>query len=460
MAWWFVGAGAAMSIGGGILSDNASGSKYTTPEAQQFSTGSNYFGNANTSKKGKGTQINFENMNPMDEALAGGIGNAALPGLRQLQGFQNPTGIPRAGGYLAGAQTPGLFGDMQQASYGMPQGSYAPEMLGNVNAGYNNTLPQLNTTANLSNINNTGLAAQAGQTGLGLLQSGSAGDYAQQFGIGRALEGNTLNLLRDRASADNNRQASKKISSLYNKGQFGTTGGSDIMRQMVEAEDKQDLDFQLAAQNRGDTLAEQYSNVFDRQQRTGIGAMNSNFNFGGAQGNLNMGMLQGGAGQENQMFGRGAGLEQLGQDRTAGRFDRAQGYFGFANDLDTQNMERAIQAITGREQINTGQQNWVQLAANATTGMTDAMRPQASERGGSAAGGALGAVGGIVSGFSDRRLKRGINKIGKTEGGTNVYSFEYIWGGGTQIGVMADEVPYAAFEGPGGYQMVDYSKVL
>lgn len=64
--------------------------------------------------------------------------------------------------------------------------------------------------------------------------------------------------------------------------------------------------------------------------------------------------------------------------------------------------------------------------------------------------------------FSDRRLKRNIVKIGTRPDGLGVYEFEYIWGGGRQIGLMAQEVqgvyPDAVGEA-GGYLTVNYSKV-
>ena len=64
--------------------------------------------------------------------------------------------------------------------------------------------------------------------------------------------------------------------------------------------------------------------------------------------------------------------------------------------------------------------------------------------------------------FSDRRLKKNIKQIGTRPDGLNVYEFDYIWGGGRQIGLMAQEVqtiyPGAVSES-GGYLMVDYSKV-
>jgi len=76
------------------------------------------------------------------------------------------------------------------------------------------------------------------------------------------------------------------------------------------------------------------------------------------------------------------------------------------------------------------------------------------------AGGGGGGGGGNM--FSDRRLKKNIKQIGIRADGLNVYEFDYIWGGGRQVGLMAQEVqaiyPNAVSES-GGYLMVDYSKV-
>lgn len=76
--------------------------------------------------------------------------------------------------------------------------------------------------------------------------------------------------------------------------------------------------------------------------------------------------------------------------------------------------------------------------------------------------GMMQGVGSLAGGFmpSDRRLKRNVRRIGITAGGAPVYRFRYIFdvGGSEHIGVMADEVPYAAVN-IGGYDYVDYSKV-
>jgi hypothetical protein len=64
---------------------------------------------------------------------------------------------------------------------------------------------------------------------------------------------------------------------------------------------------------------------------------------------------------------------------------------------------------------------------------------------------------------SDRRLKTDIKKIGKTDDGLNVYTYKYIWGGPTQMGVMYDEVkkvkPNAAKMHPSGFGVVNYGEL-
>jgi hypothetical protein len=45
----------------------------------------------------------------------------------------------------------------------------------------------------------------------------------------------------------------------------------------------------------------------------------------------------------------------------------------------------------------------------------------------------------------------------------SVYAYEYVWGGGRQVGVMADEVeqilPSAVFTDSLGFKAVDYSQL-
>jgi hypothetical protein len=68
----------------------------------------------------------------------------------------------------------------------------------------------------------------------------------------------------------------------------------------------------------------------------------------------------------------------------------------------------------------------------------------------------MGNIMGGMGGMSDRRLKTNIKHVAKVDG-VNIYTWDYLWGA-PGIGVMADEVPHAAFD-VGGYQAVDYSRV-
>ena len=74
----------------------------------------------------------------------------------------------------------------------------------------------------------------------------------------------------------------------------------------------------------------------------------------------------------------------------------------------------------------------------------------------------MSAVGGMVSSIagSDRNIKKNINKIGSSDSGLSIYSFEYknpVHGEGLFQGVMSDEVPSSAVVRMDGYDAVDYS---
>lgn len=68
----------------------------------------------------------------------------------------------------------------------------------------------------------------------------------------------------------------------------------------------------------------------------------------------------------------------------------------------------------------------------------------------------------MAAAMSDRRLKTNIKPLGK-RGKHNWYSFNYVWGGPAQEGVMAQEVlaikPDAVMLHPSGYMMVDYANL-
>lgn len=78
----------------------------------------------------------------------------------------------------------------------------------------------------------------------------------------------------------------------------------------------------------------------------------------------------------------------------------------------------------------------------------------------------MGALGGLFGGlastikWSDARLKTNIEKIGETNAGQSIYSYNYVWGGAVEVGVMAHESPLDAVIVDGsGFLKVNYSRI-
>ena len=74
-------------------------------------------------------------------------------------------------------------------------------------------------------------------------------------------------------------------------------------------------------------------------------------------------------------------------------------------------------------------------------------------------GGLFGLASAGIGLFSDRRMKTDIERVGKTDEGTPIYTYKYKSGGPTQMGVMAQDVPDAAAMTDSGYLAVDYGRV-
>lgn len=74
-------------------------------------------------------------------------------------------------------------------------------------------------------------------------------------------------------------------------------------------------------------------------------------------------------------------------------------------------------------------------------------------------GGLFGLASSGIGLLSDRRLKTDVKRVGQTDEGTPIYTYRYVWGGPVHMGVMAQDVPEAAFATGGGYLAVDYAEV-
>ncbi|MCP4000090.1 MAG: tail fiber domain-containing protein [Gammaproteobacteria bacterium] len=169
--------------------------------------------------------------------------------------------------------------------------------------------------------------------------------------------------------------------------------------------------------------------------------------FGSSRGEIGKGMVAEGA---QNVLAQGAG-QIMGQDQAI----QAQSALGGLSSL---------QGLYGLG-MSPYQSQWGPAAAMAGILGGPAMESQSTGRGRSQGGigsslGGLAEMGGLASvAFSDRRLKTNIVHIGTTPGGHNVYEYDYIWGGGKQRGVLAQEVPHAAIMMPNGYLAVDYSRI-
>jgi hypothetical protein len=132
------------------------------------------------------------------------------------------------------------------------------------------------------------------------------------------------------------------------------------------------------------------------------------------------------------------------------------------NSLET-GTQATLPQFQGTSQTNTAPPNILGAYANNYQGQLNAYNSKVGSQN-SALGGGLGILGSLGSAaimsptFSDIRLKTAIKKLGKTKS-HNLYEFEYIGSDDKHIGVMAQEVPDAAFIMPNGFLAVDYSKL-
>ena len=149
------------------------------------------------------------------------------------------------------------------------------------------------------------------------------------------------------------------------------------------------------------------------------------------------------------MFSQGAG------NASNSAFNVAGNAIGAAN----QGAAIPLQGYTGAGNMY-GQQ--MQTYGNLAAAQAQA-NAQESAGFGNFLGSALGTGLAAYAVFSDRRLKRNISRVGSLPNGLSVYAYEYVWGGGRQVGVMADEVekilPSAVFTDSLGFKAVDYSQL-
>jgi len=182
-----------------------------------------------------------------------------------------------------------------------------------------------------------------------------------------------------------------------------------------------------------DMGSQEYMNAFNRYQTERTGTLNPFQSMAGQ-----------GQSTSNQLAGMGMQYAgQAGQAIGAAGQARASGYVGAANAIN-----QGISGVTNQFYQNQ-LMNRVFPQNNLNSGIyANSPYNELQDPGG-------------VS-YSDIRLKTNIERIGTRPDGLGVYKFEYIWGGGNQIGLMAQEVQNVYPEAIGeidGFLTVDYSKV-
>jgi hypothetical protein len=187
-----------------------------------------------------------------------------------------------------------------------------------------------------------------------------------------------------------------------------------------------------------------------------------------------------------QNFGQGITGQSLGYNQALGKaqFQNTAQQQQLAQDLALRSQPlQELAAIMGGSQIqlpqfsgyqpvnvaasptfNAGQAQYQgQLAqANAQNAANSQLTQGLFQLGGAALLAPTGTFGGAAGLFSDRRLKTNIKQIGVANNGLNIYSYNYVWGGPTQLGYMADEVEKIAPQAVGesqGFKTVNYGMI-
>ena len=250
-------------------------------------------------------------------SLAGSLPNMLQGGLFNNAGFQQAFNQNDIAGALGQANS--AFGQQAGSSAFGGLGNLYSQLAGQVQGG-----PQDLSGGLMGGLFNQGFGNQL-----------TAGDQS-------GLESNMLNVMRQRAQPQNDREFNKMNDRLFSMGMLGqnTTNTGEAYRGFNEALNSQDLGFQQAA--------------------VGMGLDRGNFlaNLGNSQIGLGQGFLGQNMGQFNQNIGNMMGLEGQGFNQALqglnfntsqgmNRLQSAQGLFGMGSDVFNQNFGLGLSGAEG-----------------------------------------------------------------------------------------------------------------
>lgn len=241
-----------------------------------------------------------------------------------------------------------------------------------------------------------------------------------------------------------------------------TNGDYSADRQRVEDALYSRLNPQLEA---GRTSRE--TDLFNRGVRPGTAAYDRAMGLVGQQENdARTAVLLAGGQEQSRMFGdalagRQQGYSEAANNATFGN-NAKTGMFGMDLAARSQPINEISSLMSG-SQVNSP--NYVStpqpgVAGVDYAGLVNNNYNQTLQRRQNIMSGLFGLGSSIAGIFSDERLKENIERVGETDGGTPIYTYNYKAGGPTMMGVMAQEAPKEAVnKHPSGYLMVDYGKV-
>jgi hypothetical protein len=305
-------------------------------------------------------------------------------------------------------------------------------------------------------------------------QSSFLGEY-----LGQGMDTSGLTGLRSDFGPGFNSSFSNDIGGNYTD----TYAGADDFS--ADRQRYEDALWQRTAGDRDQARAGLETQLINRGLRPGTAAWDSEMNrLASSETDARLATLLAGGQEQSRMvgmardaamFGNQANLAkaQFGREGQAMSNSALAQQAGFQNQARAQGMQELfaqrnqpineIAALLSGSQVNMPQfQSTPQtgVAGVDYTGLVNQKYQSELAASQSAMGGLFGLLGTGLSLFSDSRLKENVKRIGETDGGTPIYTYNYVWGGPTQMGVMAQEAPEdAVSEHESGYLMVDYGKV-
>jgi len=296
------------------------------------------------------------------------------------------------------------------------------------------------------------------------LSAANQGLYDSLIGAAGTAAGNISNPI-----ATPQLQTSLDTSSLS---ALPTTNDYSADRGRVEDAIYARLNPQLAA---GRTSRE--TDLFNRGVRPGTEAYDRAMGLVGQQENdARLQTILAGGQEQSRMFGDALAGRQQGYNEllAGGQFgnDAKTGMFGMDLAARSQPINEISSLMSG-SQVN--QPNYIPtpqpgVAGVDYAGLVQNQYEQQQQRrqnimsglfglGGSLFG-AAGQAGGFGALFSDERLKENVRRVGQTDSGIPIYTYNYVWGGPTMMGVMAQDAPSDAVGvHESGFYTVDYGKV-